>query len=337
MGTRTSQFRVRLLLHTDWGPGPSPTSERAERGALPLTHARSATSARTFSYELHVTSCYRRDDGGTLRVRTGPPRDHPQKPARVREHGPRRCSRRPACRRLQAQAAQGAKQAEAGRRPIRTPQLSPPVWRGRCPRGTRRLGWRDRPSRVPRSERRLGHDGARAQGLVRRASCGCAPHGVGGAVGRGGDAAAGRRTGVARALCDLHCALRRQGRVVPLAPEPQVRAEAGLLPRLRRWRDDGEARRRLRQGAADRTRHPGGAGGRASGRGASVDASKARAGGDMRTPSPPPRRPLATHRAGLLASPRTWSVGPSAERGSSSSQIAAPSTRPTAGCSTTRS
>lgn len=57
----------------------------------------------------------------------------------------------------------------------------------------------------------------------------------------------------------------------------------------------------------------------------------------LAAPLPPPRRPLATHRAGLLASPRTWSVGPSAERGSSSSQIAAPSTRPTAGCSTTRS
>ena len=57
----------------------------------------------------------------------------------------------------------------------------------------------------------------------------------------------------------------------------------------------------------------------------------------LAAPLPPPRRPLATHRAGLLASPRTWSVGPSAERGSSSSQIAAPSTRPTAGYSTTRS
>ena len=57
----------------------------------------------------------------------------------------------------------------------------------------------------------------------------------------------------------------------------------------------------------------------------------------LAAPLPPPRRPLATHRAGLLASPRTWSVGPSAERGSSSSQIAAPSTRPTAGCSTIRS
>ena len=36
-----------------------PTGERAGRGALPLTHARSATSARTFSYELHVARRHR--------------------------------------------------------------------------------------------------------------------------------------------------------------------------------------------------------------------------------------------------------------------------------------